>query len=389
MNYTYPSRDEDPWYDSFQSLVTALDSSTFAHREDRSLVFAGGGTLSWTVGTSTLTWNDTIQIASTISGRRISVSADSVVLGDGQILYLDLIRQPLQNISTSFQVADQLPSTNNACAVAVRIGGVVFFRTGISLSDGTTSPGIAPVPSDTIQNDVLWEWNGLDITQFGNGSGAPDHTYGTPDGTLSVGAVPTASTDVPSGNVLLYTTGTATSAHAHFYINDLPSLPERFIYRARLGPRVGGGTTQPMLIAGGQNELHWIGTAYSTGGVLQIQFGNNRDGIFTAAHYLVSSLGDENTGLLVELDCMLIDPDTGVDPRINMGLREFRGGLWSAGLGGPAWSTFGSPPAVYDSSWQSGGTIKNPGVAFLCNGTAAVSWVGELQILRHPWQKVA
>lgn len=147
MNYTYPSRDEDPWYDSFESLVTALDSSTFAHREDRSLVFAGGGTLSWTVATSTFTWDDTIQIASTISGRRISISANSLTLTDGQILYLDLTRQPLSNISTSFQVANQLPSTNNACAVAVRIGGVVYFRTGISLTDGATSTGIAPVPS--------------------------------------------------------------------------------------------------------------------------------------------------------------------------------------------------------------------------------------------------
>jgi poly(3-hydroxybutyrate) depolymerase len=144
-----------------------------------------------------------------------------------------------------------------------------------------------------------------------------------------------------------------------------------------------------MLIAAGQDELHWYGTAYSTGGVLQIQFANNRDGIFTAAHYQVSTIGDENTGTIIELDCMLIDPDTGVDPQINVGLSEFRGGLWSAGKGGPAWSTFGSPPAVYDASWQSGGTIKNPGVAFLCNGTAAVSWAGELQILSHPWDKEA
>lgn len=291
-------------------------------------------------------------------------------------------------LSESIPAGDTLYLTFPGEGEVVDPGGKLTGNTTTASKVTFKFSGTEEVPG-TIQDDIIWEWNGTDITQFGNGSGTPDHTYGTPDGTLSVGAVPTASTDVPSGNVLLYTTGTATSAHAHFYINDLPSLPERFIYRARLGPRVGAGTTQPMLIAGGQDELHWIGTAYSTGGALQIQFGNNRDGIFTAAHYLVSSISDENTGLLVELDCMLIDPDTGVDPQINLGVREFRGGLWSAGLGGPAWSTFGSPPAIYDSSWQSGGTIKNPGVAFLCNGTAAVSWVGELQILRHPWAKVA
>lgn len=270
----------------------------------------------------------------------------------------------------------------------VGVGGKYTGNTDTASKVTFKFSGTEEVP-DTIQDDVLWEWNGNDITQFGNGSGTPDHTYGSPDGTLSVGAVPTASTDVPSGDVLLYTTGTATSAHAHFYINDLPSLPERFIYRARLGPRVGGGTTQPMLIAAGQDELHWYGTAYSGGGVLQVQLGNNRDAVFVAGHYIATSIGDENFGTIVELDCMLVDPSTGVDPQINVGLREFRGGLWTAGLGGPAWSSFGSPPSIYDASWQSGGTIKNPGVAFLCNGTAAVSWVGELQILRHPWQKVA
>lgn len=233
---------------------------------------------------------------------------------------------------------------------------------------------------------LLWEWNGTDITQFGDGAGTPNATYGTPDGTLSVGAVPTASTDVPSGDVLLYTTGTATSAHAHFYINDLPPLPERFIYRARLGPQLAGVTTQPMLIAGGQDELHWIGTAYSGSNVLQVQFGNNRDAIFVGGYFVSTGISGINTGLLVELDCMLIDPDTGIDPQINLGLSEFRGGAWTAGLGGPSWSSFGTNVSIYDSSWQSGGSIKNPGVAFLCNGSSVVSWVGELQILSHPWE---
>ena len=248
--------------------------------------------------------------------------------------------------------------------------------------------GTEEVPG-TIQDDIIWEWNGLDITQFGNGSGTPDNTYGTPDGTLSVGAVPTGSIDVPSANVLIYTTGTATLAHAHFLINDLPTLPERFIMRARLGPKTGSVTCEPILIVGEQDELHWVGTAYNTSGGLQLQLGNNRDGLISAGQFIaVTGVGDESSGIIVELDCMLRDPDTGVDPQINIALREARGGALGYGLGGPAWSGFGTPPAIYDSTWQSGGTIKQPGIAFLCNGSALTAWIGELQILRHPWAKI-
>jgi len=233
---------------------------------------------------------------------------------------------------------------------------------------------------------VLWEWNGTDITQFGNGSGTPDNTYGSPDGTLSVGAVPTSGIDVPSGDVLIYTTGTATSAHAHFLINDLPPLPERFIYRARLGPKTGAVTCEPFMIFAEQDATHWIGTAYSVGGALQIQLGNNVDGLISAAHYLVTSITDLSSGIVVEVDVMLRNPDTGVDPQINATLREARAGVVGYGKGGASWSSFGSPPAIYDSSWQSGGTIRQPGIGFLCNGSALTAWIGELQILSHPWE---
>ena len=233
---------------------------------------------------------------------------------------------------------------------------------------------------------LLWEWNGSDITQFGNGSGAPDNTYGTPDGTLSVAAVPTASIDVPSNNVLLYTTGTATSAHAHFLINDLPPLPERFIYRARLGPNTGGVTCEPFLIFAEQDATHWMGTAYSTGSVLLIQLGNSVDGIFVAGDSIaVTGVTARLSGVVVEADCMLRDPDTGVDPQINVILHTAIGGALGYGKGGPAWSGFGTRPAIYDSSWQSGGTIKQPGVGFMSNGSSLTAWVSELQIFSHPW----
>lgn len=146
MAFPYPSRDEDPWYDTFQVFTLALDAAGFAHREDRSIMYTGGGTLSWTLGTSTFTWTDTIQILSPIGGRRISISANSIVVGEGQVVYTTLTRQPLENLTANLQVANQLPSSNTAVALAIRYGGVLYFRTGMSLSDGDTAEGISPVP---------------------------------------------------------------------------------------------------------------------------------------------------------------------------------------------------------------------------------------------------
>lgn len=146
MAYPYPSRDEDPWYDSFLTFTLALDAAGYAHREDRSIMYTGGGTLSWTLGTSTFTWTDTMQILSPIGGRRISISANSIVVAEGQVVYTTLTRQPLENLTASLSVGNQLPSSNMVVALAIRYGGVLYFRTGISLSDGDTAAGLSPVP---------------------------------------------------------------------------------------------------------------------------------------------------------------------------------------------------------------------------------------------------
>ena len=146
MAFPYPSRDEDPWYDTFQVFTLALDAAGYAHREDRSILYTGGGTLSWTLGTSTFTWTDTMQIMSPIGGRRISISANSIVVAEGQVVYTTLTRQPLENLTASLSVANQLPSSNTVVALAIRYGGVLYFRTGMSLQDGNTVEGLSPVP---------------------------------------------------------------------------------------------------------------------------------------------------------------------------------------------------------------------------------------------------
>lgn len=147
MAWAYPGMGEDPWYSTFQSMIAAIDVSGYAHREDRSLIFAGGGTISWVLGTETLTWTGIIQINSPITGRLLQVEANSIVLEQGEVWRVPLVRFPLTNAILTSAKGATIPSDDNAISIAVRIGDDIYFRTGMSLGDGDTSEGIAPVPA--------------------------------------------------------------------------------------------------------------------------------------------------------------------------------------------------------------------------------------------------
>jgi hypothetical protein len=147
MAWPYPSREEDPWWDSFESFIAAVDASGFAHREDRSLIFSGGGTVTWTLGTKTLAWSAAIQISSPIGGFLLSIPAGSVTLDEGQVFYTTLVRQPLQNqniVGASAQRLPQTPDGDNTIAIAIRIGDTIYFRTGLAIGPGGSAPGITP-----------------------------------------------------------------------------------------------------------------------------------------------------------------------------------------------------------------------------------------------------
>jgi hypothetical protein len=148
MQWPYPGRDDDPWYDKFADLVQALDVSGYASREDRSLIVSGGGTITW--APPVLTWTAPIVFSDPLTGFLLSIAAGSASLADGQVLYTTLVRQPLQNQSISVVVASKIPGSpdgDNTIAIAVRIGTSIYFRTGFSLgAGGSSSGGIVSTP---------------------------------------------------------------------------------------------------------------------------------------------------------------------------------------------------------------------------------------------------
>jgi hypothetical protein len=163
MGWAFPSADADPWFDEFEDFVLATDASGYAAREDRSLVFAGGGTVQWVLGSETLSWSAAIEILSPIGGHLISVAAGSETLAEGELLYLDLTRQALSNVSATLQKATQVPSSDQAIILCFRRNNRVFFRTGFSLGNGDTSDGLAPTPGSSGGSPLITEDEGIQI----------------------------------------------------------------------------------------------------------------------------------------------------------------------------------------------------------------------------------
>jgi hypothetical protein len=139
MIWPYPNKDSDPWFEMFESMVTAQDASGYASREDRNIILNGGSLVSFTASTGLLQWTAPIVLLSPISSLRESIATGFVNILDGQWLYVNVTRAPQANISLTALVANQVPNTNDAFVIAVRDGSYVYFRNGARIGDGETT----------------------------------------------------------------------------------------------------------------------------------------------------------------------------------------------------------------------------------------------------------
>jgi hypothetical protein len=147
MQWSYPARDDDPWYEKFEQLTIAQDSSGYANREDRHTTFSGGGAVSFNATTGVVTWDAAIELLSPIAGFKMTVAASNFVLADGEVAYVNLVRSPTQNVAASPAVASTAPNTDDAFTLCVRNGDSIYWANGSRIADGESKSlfyGIVP-----------------------------------------------------------------------------------------------------------------------------------------------------------------------------------------------------------------------------------------------------
>lgn len=155
LHWPFPSQGQEPWFDTFESMVGAMDASGFAAREDRHTIFMEGGTFSFAANTGVLTWTQPIEILSGVTGFRWLIPAASLVLQEGDMFWVDLPRGPTANISTTAQKSNQIPSSDTAQIIGIRRNNRVYFRFGYILLDGQSVPLFSspPTGSGAIQTE--------------------------------------------------------------------------------------------------------------------------------------------------------------------------------------------------------------------------------------------
>lgn len=142
LQWPYPEKHQNPWDEAFSSMLTAMDASGYAAREDRSLIVFGGGTVGF--GGGVLSWSGDIKIVSPISGKILTITTGSIALADGEIAYVVLTRAPTASLTLTMQKASSLPNTDDAFALAIRSGASAYWRAS-SLSAVQPSVEVLPI----------------------------------------------------------------------------------------------------------------------------------------------------------------------------------------------------------------------------------------------------
>lgn len=171
MRWPYPAPGVDPWYDAFEGLVSAQDASAFSVRETQNIILTGGGVISWTASTSTLTWAAPITLNSSTFGFQESLPAGSAVLpNDGDFGYVTYISGTQENVTLSLTVSSLLPSSdaNRPVILFRRRGAKIFFRNGAVLDDGDSAQIIDEGPGATAGNIATFSLTAAEPLTVGN-----------------------------------------------------------------------------------------------------------------------------------------------------------------------------------------------------------------------------
>lgn len=130
MNWQYPSENQDPFFDVYEGQILAQDTDAYAVREDNHLIFTGGGTLSLTLATNTFAWTEDIVIVNLLNGGIRTVSAGSIVIASGDVVYVTVAR-PISGTKTlTAAKATSVGADRNKFWLALRKGDDVYVRDG-------------------------------------------------------------------------------------------------------------------------------------------------------------------------------------------------------------------------------------------------------------------
>ncbi len=142
MQWPIPRENADPWYNSFVSLMDAVDASVFASKEDRNIIWLTAAATTFNSGTGVVSWDAVIELTAS-NGVLWTIPAGSVTLEAGEFAYVTLPRAPTVTVPLTVEKATTLASEgDDIYALCVRRVDTIYWRPGAFVEGGTTYPDI-------------------------------------------------------------------------------------------------------------------------------------------------------------------------------------------------------------------------------------------------------
>jgi hypothetical protein len=135
LKIPYPDESADPFWDTYEAQMSAIDQSMFMCKIQCNLFVGGGGVVSFSPGTQTLSWTSDFIVPVYHYGYKITVpyGADNVtrsaIIPDGYAIVVEIPYTMTANVVAEMKIISQLTPANHAqWVLGWRTGNKVYFK---------------------------------------------------------------------------------------------------------------------------------------------------------------------------------------------------------------------------------------------------------------------
>lgn len=135
LGIPYPDEACDPFYDQFEGAILTIEKILFYQKMFANMIVTNGGTRTWNPVTGLFSWSADFQILVPHWGFRVNAQLGpdntnrSVILADGQFLFIVMPMQMSANINQNFKIGSQLNVLeHDKFVVAARAGSALYIK---------------------------------------------------------------------------------------------------------------------------------------------------------------------------------------------------------------------------------------------------------------------
>jgi len=135
-NWTFPEEFEDPFFNTFQNMIGAIDSAFHSEKVLRQTILGGGGTILWTAGGG-LSWGADFTVPIFTSGLKVTLAFGPdnqtrvAVIEDGEFLHAIVPTAISENVTINMLTASKILATEQrALIIGWRDGNTLYLVDG-------------------------------------------------------------------------------------------------------------------------------------------------------------------------------------------------------------------------------------------------------------------